>query len=260
MKFCSLYSGSSGNSLYVEGSHGRVLIDAGLSGIKISTALKQIESDINTIKGILVSHDHSDHVKGIGVLSRKYDIPLYMNEGTWNAVKDQIGKVKDDNIRLFENEKPIEIEDLIIKAFSIHHDAADPVGFSISSNKTKVSIVTDTGMMDEYIYESIKGSDLVVMESNHDVNMLMAGRYPYFLKKRVAGDKGHLSNECAADTVVKLAVEGLEKVVLAHLSEENNFPQLAMETTNNKLREHKLDDCVCVEVACRFSPGNIYNL
>lgn len=97
MKFCSLYSGSSGNSLYVEGSHGRVLIDAGLSGIKISTALKHIESDINTIKGILVSHDHSDHVKGIGVLSRKYDIPLYMNEGTWNAVKDQIGKVKDDN-------------------------------------------------------------------------------------------------------------------------------------------------------------------
>jgi phosphoribosyl 1,2-cyclic phosphodiesterase len=260
MKFCSLYSGSSGNSLYVEGSHGKILVDAGLSGIKISTALKQIGSDINTIKGIFVSHDHSDHVKGIGVLSRKYDIPLYMNEGTWNGIKGNIGKVKEDNIRLFENGGLIEVEDLLVKTFSIHHDAADPVGFSITSNKTKVSIVTDTGIMDEVIYDNIKGSDLVVMESNHDVNMLMAGRYPYFLKKRVAGNKGHLSNECAADTVVRLAQEGLEKVVLAHLSEENNFPQLAMETTSNKLREHKLDDCVCVEVAGRFSPSNMYNL
>lgn len=260
MKFCSLYSGSSGNSLYVEGSHGKILVDAGLSGIKISAALKQIGSDINTIKGIFVSHDHSDHVKGIGVLSRKYNIPLYMNEGTWYGVKGNIGKVKEDNIRLFENGGLIEVEDLLVKTFSIHHDAADPVGFSITSNKTKVSIVTDTGIMDEVIYDNIKGSDLVVMESNHDVNMLMAGRYPYFLKKRVAGDKGHLSNECAADTVVRLAQDGLDKVVLAHLSEENNFPQLAMETTSNKLREHKLDDCVCVEVAGRFSPSNMYNL
>lgn len=260
MKFCSLFSGSSGNSMYVAGSHGRVLVDAGLSGIKIRTALQCIEEDPTELNGILVTHDHSDHVKGIGILSRKFDLPLYMNEATWHAVKDQIGRVRDENIRLVEPDKPFSIEDLWIEPFRLYHDAADPMGFSITSEKKKVSIVTDTGVLDEDMYQSIRSSDLVVMESNHDVNMLMAGPYPYFLKKRVAGDHGHLSNESAAEVVIRLAQEGLTNVVLAHLSQENNFPQLALETTKNKLKEEGLDRTVSVEVAARYEPGKLHIL
>ncbi|MBF7096700.1 MBL fold metallo-hydrolase [Alkalibacter mobilis] len=260
MRFCSLYSGSSGNSLYVEGTHGKVLVDSGLSGIKISRALNEIGSDPATVNGILVTHDHSDHVKGLGILSRKFDIPIYLNMNTWLAVKDQIGKVKDENVNIIEAGKEFEIEDLCVKAFPLNHDAVDPIGFTIRSANRKIGIVTDTGTLNEEIYENIKMCDLVVMESNHDVNMLMAGRYPYFLKKRVAGEYGHLSNETAAETIVKLAEEGLRRVVLAHLSEENNFPQLALETTRNKLKENKLHETVSVEVARRFSPSNIYEL
>lgn len=260
MKFCSLYSGSSGNSMYVEGTHARVLVDAGLSGIKITTALQSIEADPTKLNGILVTHDHSDHIKGIGILSRKFDLPLYMNHATWQAVKDQIGKLKDENICLIEADKPFSIEDLWIHPFGLYHDAADPMGYSISSEKKKVSIVTDTGILDDAMYGSIRSSDLVVMESNHDVNMLMAGPYPYFLKKRVAGDHGHLSNDTAAQVIIRLAEEGLRNVILAHLSQENNFPLLALETTRNKLKEKGLEETVSVEVAARFEPGNLYNL
>lgn len=255
MKFCSLYSGSSGNSMYVEGTHGKVLVDAGLSGIRILTALKSIGVDPTELSGILVTHDHSDHIKGIGILSRKLNIPLYMNEDTWFAVKDCIGSVREENIRLVEPYRPFFVEDLWIHPFSLHHDAADPMGYSLCSDKKKVSIVTDTGMLDETMYESIRCSDLVVMESNHDVNMLMAGPYPYFLKKRVAGDQGHLSNDTAAEVIIRLAEEGLQRVVLAHLSQENNFPLLALETTRNKLKERSLEYQVSVEVAARYEPG-----
>jgi phosphoribosyl 1,2-cyclic phosphodiesterase len=255
MKFCSLYSGSSGNSMYVEGTHGRILVDAGLSGIKITTAMRTIGADPTQLCGILVTHDHSDHIKGVGILSRKFNIPLYMNEATWLVAKDQIGLVRDEHLRIVETNQPFFIEDLWIHPFSLHHDAADPMGFSISSEKKKISIVTDTGMLDESMYGCIRSSDLVVMESNHDVNMLMAGPYPYFLKKRVAGDRGHLSNETAAQVIIRLVEEGLTKVVLAHLSQENNFPQLALETTRSRLKEKGMDEIVSVEVAARYEPG-----
>lgn len=255
MKFCSLYSGSSGNSMYIEGTHGRVLVDAGLSGIRITTAMQSIGANPSGLSGILVTHDHSDHIKGIGILSRKFNLPLYMNERTWKVAKDLIGPVREENLRLVEPNCPFAIEDLWIHPFSLHHDAADPMGFTLTSGKKKVSIVTDTGMFDQAMYDSIRLSDLVVMESNHDVNMLMAGPYPYFLKKRVAGDQGHLSNESAAEVVIRLAQEGLKKVVLAHLSQENNFPLLALETTKNRLKEHGLEYEVAVEVAGRYEPG-----
>ncbi|NTW71632.1 MAG: MBL fold metallo-hydrolase [Eubacteriaceae bacterium] len=260
MRFCSLYSGSSGNCLYVEGSYGKILVDAGLSGIKISSALKEIDVSIQEVNGILITHDHSDHIKGAGILSRKYNIPLYLNEGTWNIIKDQVGKVKDENVKIFDSSKSFDIEDLHIKPFPINHDASEPVGFAVYCEKNKVSIVTDTGTVDEVIYSHVMESDLLVMESNHDVNMLMAGRYPYFLKKRIQGDLGHLSNECAAEIIVSLAEQGLNRVVLAHLSDENNFPQLALETTMNQLRANKMEDEISVEVASRYTRSNIYNL
>lgn len=260
MKFCSLYSGSSGNSMYIEGTYGKVLVDAGLSGIRITTALQSIGANPSDLSGILVTHDHSDHIKGIGILSRKFNLPLYMNEGTWNVAKDLIGPVRAENIRFVEPNNPFAIEDLWIHPFSLHHDAADPMGFTLSTEKRKVSIVTDTGMFDQVMFDSIRQSDLVVMESNHDVNMLMAGPYPYFLKKRVAGDRGHLSNESAAEVIIRLAQEGLKKVVLAHLSQENNFPLLALETTKNRLKEYGLEYEVAVEVAGRYEPGTPHSL
>lgn len=237
MKFCSLYSGSSGNSLFVSNNSTKILIDAGLSGKKIQSALDAIAEDPRGIGAIMVTHEHSDHIHGVGVLSRRFDLPVYANQKTWEAMKKDLGKIADHNIRIFDFEKPFNIQDLQIEAFKTSHDAADSAGFVISDGKNQLGIATDSGMITPEMRSALCGCDLVVLESNHDVSMLEAGSYPFYLKQRIKSDFGHLSNETAGDLALALVEDGTRQLVLAHLSQENNYPLLAYETTARILNQ-----------------------
>lgn len=261
MKFCSLYSGSSGNCSYLEDGDTKILIDAGVSGKRIEENLKKIQVNPQELTGLLLSHDHIDHTKGAGVLSRRYDIPIYANSGTWNVASTCLGKIKPENKVTFESDKELLIDGLSILPFTISHDAGEPVGFSITNGKRKISIVTDTGEMSSSIMKHIEDVDLAIIESNHDVDMLKAGSYPYHLKRRILGEKGHLSNEVAASAILELVEKGLRRVLLAHLSEENNFPELAFETTSSLLTKNKvkIQKDVTLEVASRFTPSTIFS-
>jgi phosphoribosyl 1,2-cyclic phosphodiesterase len=259
-KYCSVGSGSSGNCHYVGDKNTNLLIDAGLSGKRIETNLSKADIDIKTVKGILITHEHSDHIKGAGILSRKHDIPIYTNRSTWESMKDKIGNVKEHNIKIFETNKPFEIEDILIKPFSIDHDAAEPVAYSFHNGKEKISIATDLGCINDNIRENIFDSKLVILESNYDENMLMMGSYPYYLKRRVLSNKGHLSNEDAANFCIELINKGAQTILLAHLSKENNFPELAYETSKGILSENniKVDKDVRLKVLLREELSGLY--
>lgn len=262
MKYCSIASGSSGNCHYIGYKDTNILIDAGLSGKRITKGLDEIDIDANKLNGIFVTHEHSDHIKGIGVLSRKYDLPIFVNYKTWNAIKEKIGKVKEENIKIFENDKEYAIGDMGIKPFSITHDAVDPVGFKMTDGKKAISVATDIGHVSDNIKENLLGSKLIVLESNYDKEMLLMGSYTYALKKRVMSNIGHLSNEAAAKFAVELIKNGAENLLLAHLSRENNFPALAFETSNHILTENgmKIGKDANLEVLMRDDRSKLYNL
>jgi len=263
LTFCSLASGSSGNCQYIGTSSTKLLIDGGLSGKYITNALSNIDVDPGRINGILVTHEHSDHIKGIGILMRRYDIPLYVNVNTWEEIKDKLGKIDGKRVEVFEGYEEFVIGDISVKPYSISHDACDPVGYSFNCGKTKVSITTDLGYVTDEIIEEIKDSDLLVLEANHDVEMLKVGKYPWFLKKRILGEFGHLSNETAGETIAKVVERGNVKcVALAHLSKENNFPELAYETVKNIVQEKniKVGVDISLDLTFRNRIGRVYNI
>ncbi len=263
LKFCSLASGSSGNCQFVGSNDTKLLIDAGLTGKYITTALQSIDIDAKTIDGILITHEHSDHIKGVGVLMRRFDIPLYVNEKTWEVMKDKIGSVEGKDIRLFNTCDSFFIGDIKVKPYNIFHDAIEPVGFSFVHNKSKISITTDSGCINDEIINEIKDSDLLVIESNHDVEMVKFGKYPWFLKKRILSDLGHLSNEAAGEIITQVVKDGNVKyVVLAHLSKENNFPELAYETVKNITHENKIKVGLDInlDLTYRNRIGRVYNI
>lgn len=237
IKFCSLSSGSSGNCHYLETEKTKILVDAGLSGKKVQSLLSQMEVECKDIEGIIVTHEHTDHIKGVGILSRRFDIPIYTNEKTWNKLLPNIGDIKDKNIKIIENNSKFEIKDLTVSNFQVFHDAIDPLGYTFSFKNKKVSILTDTGKIDDRILKHLDYSDLIMLESNHDVNMLKIGSYPQFLKIRVLGKNGHLSNEDAGNVIKKIKIKEDMKLILGHLSGENNFPELAYETVTGILKE-----------------------
>jgi len=236
LKVCSLASGSSGNSIYIASNKKQVLVDAGLSGKRVSERLAEINVVGDDIDGILVTHEHQDHIKGVGILSRRFDIPIYATEKTWAAAEENLGKIKSKN-RCFINKEGVEIGDLEINCFSTPHDAVDPVGFTFCSKGKKAAIATDIGYMNEEILNNLAGAEIVVLESNHDLEMLKAGPYPWHLKKRIMGTEGHLSNDDAAATVVDLVKKSVKRILLAHLSKDNNVPELAHLTTKNMVVE-----------------------
>lgn len=260
MKFCSLYSGSSGNSIFIASDNAKVLIDAGLAGKKIDDALKHIGEESSSIDGIFITHEHIDHIKGVGVLSRKYDIPIYANDNTWAVMEKNIGKIKEHNIRIMDRRSSITINDLEIRSFNIPHDAIAPVGYTVSSAGKNASVVTDFGVFTEEIRDNIIDSDIILLESNHDVNMLRMGPYPYKLKLRVLGENGHLSNEDCGSAIVSLLKNDKKKqIVLGHLSGTNNHPDLAYQTVVDVLSVNGIrpGDDVILQLASRHNPSEI---
>lgn len=240
IRLCSLSSGSSGNCIYVGSESSGMLVDCGVSGKEILENLKNIGVCTSNIKGILVTHEHSDHTKGVGIISRKLNIPIYANAGTWEGMGSSIGNIKSENIRIFETKVDFNINEIDINSFSIPHDASDPVGYSFRLGNKKVCIATDLGYFSEEVKINIQKSDLVILEANHDIEMVKVSSYPYFLKRRILSDLGHLSNEAAGKAVLELIDTGVKTVLLGHLSQENNFPELAYQTVKGILEEKKV--------------------
>lgn len=260
MKFCSLYSGSSGNSIFIASENAKILIDAGLPGKKIDEALRSIDQKVDSIDGIFITHEHSDHIKGVGVLSRKYDIPIYANANTWSAMEANIGKIKEHNIKIMDRRSTLQIKDLEIKSFNIPHDAVAAVGYTVHSNGKQASVTTDFGVYTEEIRDNIKDSQVLLLESNHDVNMLKFGPYPYNLKRRILSEVGHLSNEDCGKVIVDILKYGIGKrVLLGHLSGTNNNPDLAYQTVLSVLEENSIEQNkdIYLAMASRHNPSNI---
>lgn len=257
--FCSLSSGSAGNGLYLDTGRTRFLIDAGFSGKQTENLLNAIGVSARDIDYILVTHEHGDHTKGVGVLSRRYDLPILANADTWMAMKRRIGKIKAKNICVFETDRPFQLQDTQILPIHTHHDAADPVGYVLETGGRKISIMTDTGRVDRVMEEALRGSDAIYLESNHDIPMLLNGPYPEDLKQRILSDHGHLSNPEAARTLGRLLQGQGEQVILAHLSEENNTSDVAFATSYAHLVDLglDLDRDVNLQVAPRFTASDM---
>ncbi len=237
IEFTTLASGSKGNSVYIGTKDTKILIDAGLSGSKIESVLKDINVSLDDIDAIFVTHEHADHIDGVGVISRRHNLPVYATEGTWNNMAEKIGKISKHNKRLVYKDEGILLNDMFIRPFAVPHDAKDPVCYSVLYNGIKICVATDMGHITRDVIENIRHSSALVLESNHDVNMLKAGSYPYALKERVLGKYGHISNETCGKLLSCVMNDKLKNVFLGHLSQDNNTPDLAYLTVANTLEE-----------------------
>lgn len=226
IRFCVLSSGSKGNAIWVESGGRALLVDAGLSGKELVRRMNLAGLDPARLEGILVTHEHRDHVHGVGVMARRFKIPVYINEATMIAADYLLGPVRPV---LFRTGADTEIAGLNVHPFSISHDSADPVGFTFENSGSRLGLATDLGVATNLVRERLAGCHGLILESNHDLKMLMEGPYPWETKRRVKSRHGHLSNEDAAELLASLAHSGLSQVVLAHLSQTNNLPELALE-------------------------------
>ena len=261
LNFCSLYSGSSGNSLFIETQNTKLLIDAGVSSKKIENALNDINIDPSTLDGILVTHEHIDHVQGLGTLSKKFDLPVFVNQETLDAMPKQKDKISEKNVKTFKISDKFEIGDLEIKPFSIPHDAANPCGFNIWKDNKKISIATDIGHMTNPILKSLEESLFIMLEANYDPEVLRCSPYPFTLKSRIAGPTGHLPNEMAGKTISHLLKSGLKNAMLGHLSKQSNFPELAYKTVVDELISNNYnEDCISLCVASRDNHSKIITI
>lgn len=240
MRICSLASGSSGNCIYVGDETTHILIDVGVSGKKIEQGLLAIGVDPRQLSGILVTHEHSDHVKGIGVMARRYKLPIYATKSTWDELStySSLGKIEGSLHKEIFPDQPFYISDIVVNPFRTSHDAIDPVCYTFSKDDKKISVATDLGCYNGYIKQKLENSNILFIEANHDIKMLEVGSYPYFLKQRILSDLGHLSNEMSGKLITELLHKDLKYVVLGHLSNENNFPDLAYESVKLELFEN----------------------
>lgn len=232
LELCSIASGSSGNCICVGTNQTHVLIDAGISGKRIETGLHELDLKADELKGILITHEHIDHVGGLGVLARRYGIPIYATKGTIDGIKQMksVGHIEDALFHVIKPEQEFIIEDMMFHPISISHDAADPVAYRFTNGKQNFAVMTDLGCYDEHIVKSLQGLDVLLLEANHDIRMLQVGPYPYPLKQRILGDKGHLSNESSGQLLGEILHDNFGTVMLGHLSKENNYEELAYET------------------------------
>ncbi|MDO5021776.1 MAG: MBL fold metallo-hydrolase [Eubacteriales bacterium] len=238
LSICSFVSGSSGNCSFVAAGGTRLLVDAGISAKRIQDKLKQIGTEAGELHGILVTHEHSDHTKGIGVLARRYNLPVYATEGTWAGMQKCIGEIPPWQVRTIDAGDEFYIDDIVVSPFSVSHDANDPVGYRLHYGMRSVAVATDTGRITKQLAEQLYGVDFLLFESNHDPDMLKNNpNYPMYLKKRILGSKGHLSNEACANALINVCEKGTRHVLLGHLSQHNNTPELAFDTVSNILKE-----------------------
>lgn len=247
MRYCSLFSGSSGNCTYIATSNGGVLVDTGVSAKRIQQALCEREIDAKSIKAVLVTHEHTDHVSGLRVLCKRYGWPVLASEGTLDALV-QKGCVEAD-VRLYvvSADKPLTIGEMCVTPFWTPHDSRASMGFRFDAEDRSMAVATDMGYIMPEVMDILRGCDLLHIESNHDPLMLRNGPYPYPLKMRILSDRGHLSNDACAAVLPELVRSGTTRIALAHLSQHNNTPQLAERTAREALMAQGIsvgDDCL----------------
>jgi len=272
MRFTSIASGSSGNSTYIGTESTHILVDVGVTMKAVNSGLETLDLDLRDIDGIFLTHEHIDHIRAIGTISRKYHIPVYGTLGTLQEVmlNRTLGDFSHDNLFPILPDKKMRIGDLDILPFSIYHDAADPVGYRVETvsqdeavKTKKVAVATDMGHYDEYIASHLTDLDGMVIESNHDVNMVSTGPYPIALKRRILSDHGHLSNENCGKLLDSILSKHVKHVFLGHLSKENNFPDLALKTVTQEIdssdSEHKAGE-IDITVAHRDRVSEIVEL
>lgn len=265
MKLCSITSGSSGNCICVGSESTTLLIDAGISGKRIECGLNSIDMTTKEVDGILITHEHSDHIKGLGVLARKYGIPIYTTMGTRDAIlsNPSVGKIPEALFCIIDSDSSFQIGDLDVCPFSIYHDAAQPVGYRVNHEEKSVAVATDLGHYDDYIVKHLQGLDVLLLEANHDVNMLQVGSYPYYLKRRILGERGHLSNEMAGRLLCEVLHDKMKAILLGHLSQENNYEALAYETVCSEVtlgdNPYKSSDFE-ISVARRDQPSRLITI
>ena len=232
MRLCSIASGSSGNCIYVGSERTHIMIDAGISKKRIEAGCSEIGLKAEGLDGMLITHEHSDHICGLGVMARKYGIPIYATKGTIEGILQMksLGEIDRGLFREIEAGKEFELGDLTILPAAISHDAAQPVAYRLCQNQTSIGVITDLGKYDPYLVEQFQRLDLLLLEANHDIHMLQVGRYSYYLKQRILGDRGHLSNELSGRFLGELLHDRFQTVLLGHLSQENNYEKLAYET------------------------------
>jgi len=241
LRFSVLASGSTGNAFYIESNRESLLVDAGLSGKQLDHLFSEIHVDPASLTGILVTHEHSDHIKGLGIIARKYNLPIYANEKTWKAMENSIGKLSVDQKFHFGMEEVKSFGDIEVESFGVSHDAAEPMFYTFRNNGKKVALVTDLGYVSERIKKTVADADAYVFEANHDVEMLRMGRYPWSVKRRILGDSGHVSNEDCGLALSDIVGNQTKRIYLAHLSKDNNMKELARMSVNNILQERGIN-------------------
>ncbi len=262
MRFESIASGSSGNCIYVGSESTHILVDAGISRKRTMDALAQRELSLQDMDGIFITHEHSDHISGLPMIAKKADMPFYATEGTIEAIRKMAKFEGIDPERFIpvRADEKLTIKDLTINPMKISHDAADPVGYRINNGNKKVCVCTDLGCYNDYTVECLKDSDVLLLEANHDVRMLQAGPYPYMLKQRILGNRGHLSNVSSGQLLSRILNDHMKAIYLGHLSHENNHPDVAYETVRVELmfaeNDYDADD-IPIRVADRKNPSGL---
>lgn len=232
MKLLSIASGSSGNCIYIGSTSTHILIDAGISRKRIVEGLNTLSLTLDDIDAIFITHEHIDHIQSLGVLERTRVIPVYTSAGTAQGIMatKSLGKIPEGIFNIVSADELISIGDLVVKPFTISHDAAEPLAYRIEREDKAVAVATDMGTYDDYTVSSLKGLNAILLEANHDLNMLQVGSYPYYLKQRISGEYGHLSNEMSGSLLNRILNKNLKDILIGHLSRENNYEELAYET------------------------------
>lgn len=233
----TIRSSSKGNASIICSQENKILVDCGISGKTLEESLCELNVDASSLNAVLITHEHTDHIRGVGIVSRKYNLPIYANEATWRAMGKSLGRIDDRNVKVFRTGEAFSIGSVKVKAFDIPHDAAEPVGYTFESRNEKVAVATDMGEISKIVLNATEGCEEVLLEANYDLSMLEIGPYPYELKRRIKGRLGHLCNDDAAQLACSLAENGTRKIVLGHISWDNNHPDLAFYTVRNALLE-----------------------
>lgn len=241
LNFCSLSSGSSGNCYYIGNEFHGILIDAGISASSIRKFLKSLNVSLQTIMGVLITHNHNDHIRGLEVLTRKCHIPVFTTDNIWKSIISPHRNITSDCIREIPLQKKFYLAGFDIEAFPVCHDAPETIGFHISCENRKVTIVTDLGHICETSAQYIKEANLLVIESNYDEQMLISGSYPHYLKLRIKSDHGHLGNHQTSAFLAEAINDNLSHICLAHLSKNNNTPEKAIHTLNETFLLHGIE-------------------